>query len=447
MKIQLPKEVNNIIQTLTDAGFEAFAVGGCVRDSILGRIPEDWDITTSAKPQQVKALFKRTIDTGIQHGTVTIMKNGVGYEVTTYRIDGEYEDSRHPKNVEFTENLVEDLKRRDFTINAMAYSHQVGLVDEFGGIEDLKNKVIRCVGNATNRFEEDALRIMRAIRFAAQLGATIDEDTMDAIKKLSANLSNISAERIQVELNKLITSDHPELMMLAYELGVTQIIMPEFDDTMGVEQANIHHCYDVGTHTIVSLKNIPNDKVLRLTMLFHDMGKVHTKTVDEAGVNHFHGHNYVSEKIARSILTRLKYDNNTINMVTKLVRYHDERIPPNDVDVRKAIVEMGRDVLEILPFVQRADALAQSEYNREEKLNRIEEVKKVFSQILERGDCTSLAMLALKGKDVMDLGVKQGKAVGEILHILLEKVVVVPALNDREVLKNIVLEYIKNEGI
>ena len=241
MKIQMPEDVKYILEKLNSAGYEAYAVGGCVRDSILGRIPDDWDITTSAKPEETKALFPRTIDTGIQHGTVTVMCNRVGYEVTTYRIDGEYEDSRHPKEVIFTADLLEDLKRRDFTINAMAYNHlededngdrtykNVGLVDAFGGIEDIENKIIRCVGNPIHRFEEDALRMMRAVRFSAQLGYEIEEETKNAIGVLSGNLANISAERIQVELVKLLISNHPDYLRTAYETGMTKVFFPEFD--------------------------------------------------------------------------------------------------------------------------------------------------------------------------------------------------------------------------
>ena len=226
MRIELPEKVEGIIQTLMQAGYEAYAVGGCVRDSLLGKEPKDWDITTSAKPEEVKRLFPKTIDTGILHGTVTVMSGREGFEVTTYRIDGKYEDSRHPKEVTFTPNLLEDLKRRDFTINAMAYNESTGLVDEFDGIGDLKRGVIRCVGEAEQRFKEDALRMMRAVRFAAQLGFSIDEDTKEAICKLAPTLKNISAERIQVELVKLLESDHPEEMRTLYETGITAVMLP-----------------------------------------------------------------------------------------------------------------------------------------------------------------------------------------------------------------------------
>ena len=274
MQIILPKNVNKIIHVLEEHGFQAYAVGGCIRDSLLGRTPHDWDITTSALPEQVKALFKKTVDTGIQHGTVTILLDGEGYEVTTYRLDGEYEDSRHPKEVTFTSLLSEDLKRRDFTVNAMAYNEKDGLVDLFGGQKDMEEKVIRCVGDPLERFTEDALRILRAVRFAAQLGFSIEERTREAIGILAGNLEHISAERIQAELVKLAVSPHPEEFYTACETGITRVILPEFDEAMETPQNNPHHCYTVGRHMIESMRQIEPDKVLRLTMLFHDIGKL-----------------------------------------------------------------------------------------------------------------------------------------------------------------------------
>ena len=282
MKIELPRKVIMIINNLQLHGYEAFAVGGCVRDSILCRKPEDWDITTSARPEEVKRLFRRTVDTGIEHGTVTVMIGKDGFEVTTYRVDGLYEDNRHPKEVTFTANLEEDLKRRDFTINAMAYNDEVRLVDVFGGMQDLNHHLIRCVGDPMERFSEDALRILRAVRFSAQLSFPIEGETADAVRKLAPTLNNISAERIQVELVKLLMSDHPELMQDACELGITRVILPEWDAMVGVEQHTPHHKYDVAGHTLCAMKNVKKDKILRLTMLLHDMGKPQMKTTDES---------------------------------------------------------------------------------------------------------------------------------------------------------------------
>ncbi len=305
-----------IINNLQLHGYEAFAVGGCVRDSILARRPEDWDITTSAKPEEIKRLFRRTVDTGIEHGTVTVIIGKDSYEVTTYRVDGAYEDGRHPKEVRFTSRLEEDLQRRDFTINAMAYNDDVRLVDVFGGMKDLNHHLIRCVGDPRERFSEDALRILRAVRFSAQLNFPIEPDTAEAIKELAPTLEKISAERIQAELVKLLVSPHPERIRDAYELGITKVILPEWDAMAGVEQNTPHHRYDVAEHTIRAMKYVKRDKILRLTMLFHDMGKPSTKTTDENGRDHFKGHALVSEEIARKVLRRLKFDNETVKTVT-----------------------------------------------------------------------------------------------------------------------------------
>ena len=273
MKINMPAQAAKVIKTLEEHGFEAYIVGGCVRDSILGRTPGDWDITTSASPQEVKEIFEHTVDTGIEHGTVTVLMNHEPYEVTTYRVDGKYEDHRRPNEVHFTKSLKEDLLRRDFTINAMAYNDSEGIIDMYDGMTDLKNKMIRCVGEATKRFDEDALRILRALRFQAQLGFEIEEKTEEAIRNQARFLKDISAERIQVELEKLITSAHPEVLVNAYKLGVTKIIFPEFDIMMETPQNNPHHKYSVGIHTIEAMKNIEAEHIYRWTMLLHDIGK------------------------------------------------------------------------------------------------------------------------------------------------------------------------------
>ena len=302
MKIDLPIDVNFIIRKLEEAGFEAYAVGGCVRDRILGKEPNDWDITTSAKPEQVKSLFDHTIDTGIQHGTVTVMINHVGYEVTTYRIDGKYEDGRHPTEVTFTPDLLEDLKRRDFTINAMAYNDSTGLVDAFDGVFDLERGIIRCVGKPEKRFSEDALRMLRAIRFAAQLGFSIDENTMNGVKMLAGTLKRVSAERIQVELVKLLLSDNPDRLRDAYTSGLTAVFLPEFDAMMKTKQNTIHHKYSVGEHTIRVIEGVPADKVLRIAALLHDVAKPVTKWTDEEGVDHFTGHPQAGAEMSKLIL-------------------------------------------------------------------------------------------------------------------------------------------------
>lgn len=439
MRIQLPGDVKKIIQTLQEAGYEAYAVGGCVRDSLLGRIPSDWDITTSAEPAEVKRLFRRTFDTGIQHGTVTVLFDKTGYEVTTYRIDGRYEDGRHPAEVTFTPNLEEDLKRRDFTVNAMAYNDEAGLIDCFGGAEDLEKGVIRCVGEPAERFHEDALRIMRAVRFAAQLDARIEESTATAIRKLAPTLTRISAERIQVELVKLLISDHPEKMRDLYALGITAVILPEFDRIMETDQNNPHHCYSVGEHTIHTLMNVENSKVLRLTMLFHDFGKAETRTTDEEGIDHFYGHPQISTKMAGKIMRRLKFDTDTMNRVCRLVEKHDVSVEPTPKAVRHAASGMGTELFPLFLQVKKADTLGQSDYLRREKLDRIQKVEQIYRDILQREECLSLKQLALNGRDLIALGVQPGQEMGDLLESMLQMVLDDPARNDRAFLT----EYIK----
>ena len=441
MKIELPKKVLFIINNLQLHGYEAFAVGGCVRDSILARRPQDWDITTSAKPEEIKKLFRRTIDTGIEHGTVTVLFGKDSFEVTTYRIDGAYEDSRHPKEVQFTNRLEEDLSRRDFTINAMAYNDQVRLVDVFGGMQDLNHHLIRCVGDPEERFSEDALRILRAVRFSAQLNFPIESATADAIRKLAPNLQNISAERIQAELVKLLVSPHPERIRDAYELGLTKVILPEWDAMEGVAQNTPHHKYDVAEHTLRALKNVKRDKILRLTMLFHDMGKPMMKTTDENGRDHFRGHALVSEELARSILHRLKFDNETIRTVTKLVCYHDYRVEATPKNVRRAMNRIGVELFPYYLAVRLADVKAQSPYQKREKIENIVEMRQLYQEIIKKQECVTLRQLAVGGRELMDLGMKPGRELGSMLSELLEYVLDDPSRNDKEIL----CAYVKNK--
>ena len=342
-----------------------------------------------------------------------------GFEVTTYRIDGEYEDGRHPKEVTFTGEVREDLRRRDFTINAMAYNDKEGLLDLFGGIDDLNKKVIRCVGN----------------------GFSIEEKTKQAASKLSGNLEKISAERIETEIRKLLLSNHPELLRTAYELGITEVVLPEFDAIMQTEQNTPHHFTNVGEHTLKALELIPGNKVLRYTMLLHDMGKPKMKTTDENGRDHFKGHGEESERIANEVLHRLKMDNDTIKKVTKLVKWHDVRTQPTPKAVRKAMNKLGEELYPLLLQVQYADTMAQSTYQREEKLERIHKVKVIYEQIIEEKQCFSIRNLAVNGKDLIAIGVTQGKQIGEILNILLEDVLEEPSHNTKEYL----LELAKNK--
>ncbi len=433
MKIQLPEDVKNIIEILEANGYEAFAVGGCVRDTLLFRTPGDWDVTTSAKPEEVKALFSHTIDTGIQHGTVTVMIEKNGYEVTTYRIDGEYEDGRHPKDVTFTSNLIEDLKRRDFTINAMAYNERVGLVDEFDGVKDLENKVIRCVGNPRERFSEDALRMLRAVRFAAQLGFSIDEETKEAIRELAPTLAKVSKERIAVELIKTITSDHPEEIRTAYQLGLTKVFMPEFDVAMETVQNNHHHKYTVGEHSIVAMQHVRPDKNLRLIMLLHDLAKPVVLTTDDKGYDHFVGHTQAGADMARGILRRLKFDNATIDYVYRMIKHHDDRPPmDNKALVRRRISQIGLENMPVMIEIKRADILGQSEHDFESKMAYVDELEKAYKEVIEKNHCVNKKDLSVNGSDLIAMGMKPGEEIGVVLDLLFEIVLNDPRLNDRE---------------
>lgn len=451
VRIEVPRKARFIVNTIMAAGYEAYVVGGCVRDSILGRTPQDWDITTSATPQQVKALFPRTLDTGLQHGTVTVMQDKEGFEVTTYRIDGEYEDSRHPREVIFTPNLEEDLKRRDFTINAMAYNEEIGLVDLFGGMQDLQEGIIRCVGNAEERFAEDALRMLRAIRFSAQLGYSIEEKTRAAIRLMAPTLSRISAERIQVELVKMMVSDHPDYLREAYALGVTKVFLPEFDACMETGQHNPHHRYSVGEHILHSCLEVGPDKVLRLTMLLHDIAKPGTLTVDKKGISHFYGHAEVGRKMAEKILRRLKFDNHTTQTVCTLVKYHDHdtgvKEEPTLQSARRFMNKIGAEYCPALFAVKRADILAQSDYRRQEKLERLHRWEELYEQICRENQCVSLKQLAVTGKDLIGAGMKPGKELGEVLQFLLRQVLDDPSLNERETLLRMAKDFCSRHHI
>lgn len=438
--IQLPEKVKIIIQTLQEAGCEAYAVGGCIRDSLLGRTPDDWDITTSAKPAQIKDIFQRTADTGIQHGTVTVLLDGEGFEVTTFRIDGEYEDSRHPREVTFTSNLSEDLKRRDFTINAMAYNEQAGLVDLFHGREDMQKGLVRCVGEPGERFREDALRMMRAIRFSAQLGYAIEPETAEAIRELAPSLSHISAERIQTELVKLVVSPHPEYLGRAYEMGVTKVFFPEWDEAMETRQNNPHHCYNVGEHMLRSMAEIKPDKVLRLTMMLHDIGKPKTLTTDPEGTDHFYGHAERGEEMARQILRRLKFDNETIRKVSRLVLYHDygNSVTPDTRMVRRAMNKIGTDIFPLLLPVKRADMEAQSSYQKEQKQKKLKVWEECCQRIQEQQQCVTLKDLAVTGRDLIAYGMAPGRELGETLQQMLETVLDHPEYNTKEYLLSLI---------
>jgi len=462
MIITLPEKVSFIIRELTKNGYEAYAVGGCVRDSILRRNPEDWDITTSASPFEVKRIFSHTVDTGIKHGTVTVLIGKEGFEVTTYRVDGEYEDNRHPKEVAFTTNLVEDLKRRDFTINAMAYNDEEGLVDVFGGLADIKEQRIRCVGSAVERFDEDALRILRAVRFSAQLGFEIEEETMEAIRLRAFNLKNISAERVRVELCKLLASSHPEKLITAYETGITSVVLPEFDAMMKTEQPNSHHIYNVGMHTMKALTSLKDryeahelaaeccyDKkkqlMLRITALLHDVAKPDIKVTYVESEGHFKDHAVLGSKLAKVILRRLKFDNETIDFVSHLIRYHDYRYGQTEEAMRYACYEIGIDMMDYLFEIQHIDLLAQNPVHTAELFKQLEHARDLFAHVRDTNQCVNLKMLAVNGTDLISSGFTPGKQLGEVLKNLLEEVLKDPSLNTRDQLLHIAqTKYLSN---
>lgn len=446
IKIELPSGVAQIIGELNKAGYEAYAVGGCVRDSILGRNPHDWDITTSAMPLEVKGIFKRTVDTGIKHGTVTVLLGDEGFEVTTFRVDGEYSDHRHPTDVKFTRNLREDLLRRDFTINAMAYSEKTGIVDIYGGMDDLENKIIKAVGDPDARFDEDALRIMRAVRFAAQLGFDIEENTREAIKRHVKYLEDVSAERIETELTKLIMSDHPELLIDAYNLGITEIIFPEFDKMMETPQNTPFHIYDVGRHTIKVLQSVPAEKVLRYAALLHDIAKPECRTTDENGVDHFKKHAVYGADKSVLIMKRLRMDNDSIKAVRRLVYWHDYGIY-GDVSkrsLRRMLSEFGAENFQDYLAIRYADICGQSDHLKEEKIKNTESIKKLYDEIIRDKDCFTVKQLDITGKDIMGLGIPAGPKIGEILNYLLERVMDDPSLNENDKLKHMIEEHLSN---
>lgn len=436
MHIELPEHVSIIIRELQSHGHEAYAVGGCVRDSLMGRIPKDWDITTSAAPNEVKGIFRHTIDTGIRHGTVTVRMENTGYEVTTYRIDGAYKDSRHPESVEFTRSLSEDLRRRDFTVNAIAYNDSGGLIDLFDGMKDLEKKIIRCVGDPYERFGEDALRILRAIRFSAQLDFSIDEETLAAAGRLAPTLRNVSAERIRDELGKLLSSDHPGHILVAYNAGITRILLPEFDAMMATPQENHSHMYSVGEHSVKAVECIPScPEFLRWTMLLHDVGKSFARATDSRGIPDFHDHSANGAVLAVKILRRLRFDNKTTELVRRLIAYHDTPLYDlSDRELRHIVSKAGDDIMGLLFMVNRADIAAKNPEGYEIYAEKLDYTILQYNRIKARGDCLSVRELKINGSDLIELGIPAGRQVGEALNRLLELVLDTPSLNDHELL-------------
>ncbi len=443
MKINLPKNAKFIINRLQDSGFECYAVGGCVRDSLRGIEPHDWDFTTSATPEEIERVFAdcTTVTIGRQYGTIAVIldgapdgtPDGTPYEVTTYRVDGEYSDSRHPDGVSFSRNLSDDLARRDFSINAMAYNERVGVIDLFGGRSDMGFGVIRCVGDPERRFSEDALRILRALRFASVLGYSIEQKTAEAILRQRASLTQISAERVRDELLKLLCGEKCDFILRRYR-SVIAVVIPELKGTFDFEQHNKHHNRDVYRHIVAAVRNIEPDPLLRVTMLFHDIGKPLAQTVDQKGVYHYQNHQKIGAAMTREILRRLCLPNHFIDDVCTLICYHDERFKPDTVMLKQYLRQLGAEHMKRLYKIQRADILAQSSYRREEKLKNLGEVYTELLRILESGECYCLRMLAVSGADLLHMGYRSGKEIGEILDMLLDKVICGELENDKEAL-------------
>lgn len=448
MEIHIPTGARKIIARLEQHGYEAYIVGGCVRDSLMGKRPSDWDICTSARAEEMMALFedKRVIPTGIQHGTLTILAEDGAYEVTTFRIDGEYLDHRHPKSVAFTRELAEDLSRRDFTINAMAWHPERGLIDLFGGVEDLRDRLVRAVGDPVQRFNEDGLRMLRMVRFATVLDFDYDPATYDAVRKQGHLLQYISKERIQVELNKILLAAHPARGLEdLYTLGMYPYIIPMMCHTVGFAQRGGHHFLDVFEHSLLAVGVIAPELVLRLTMLLHDIGKPFVWDSSESlSYDRFDDHAAVSAKLAGKILRDLKYDNATRKDVVELIAHHNDILLPDPVNVRRALARLGEVQTRRLVQVKVADLIAHDLAGEREKiLTLFAEISDAIDEVVARGDCTSVKALAIGGQDMMALGLS-GRAIGQMLNAALELVLEKPEMNTRETLLNWVRGNLEN---
>lgn len=423
-----------ILNTFEENGFEAYIVGGAVRDMLRGQTPHDFDIATSALPEQTKRIFKRTVDTGLKHGTVTVIVNNVGYEVTTFRTEGDYTDKRHPDEVKFVTSISEDILRRDFTVNAMAFSPKRGLLDICGGKEDLQNKTIRCVGISEKRFCEDPLRMLRAVRFAAKLDFEIVPECGEAIKKLAPLIKKISAERIRDELNKILMSEKPQHISLLHNFGLLKHIIPELDMCCGVKQKNKYHIYDVYEHIMCTVKNTPPDLALRWAALLHDIGKPACASCDPNGIIHFYGHHRESVKMANDILHRLKFDNDTAHDILILIENHDVRIENSPPGIKRMMAKTGVPLFEKLLILQEADNLAKNLKFFREKKKKLLESDEIYKCVLAEHQPYMLSDLLINGRDLIKIGYKPGKYLGDCLKLLLDEVIINPELNRREYL-------------
>lgn len=434
IKINIPADANELIHTLQNNGYSAYVVGGCVRDSILSRTPHDWDICTSATPDEILETFndRKIIETGLQHGTVTIVINGEPYEITTYRIDGIYSDNRRPDTVTFTNKLVEDLRRRDFTINAMAYNDEEGLIDPFNGLSDIKEERIQCVGSAKERFGEDALRILRAIRFASQLDFVIEPGTNWEIHQQYKSLKNISVERINSEFCKIAISDSFCIQLLLYK-DVFSLFIPELKDMFDFSQNNPYHAYDVFEHTIHALEKCNSDDlVVRLAVFFHDFGKPYSFQDGEDGYRHFKGHGRMSADITDSIMKRLRFDNETRSNVVELVYYHDATFEVGNKYVKRWLNKIGENQFRRLLEVRKADIKGQKPNYEKERIEKVDNMERLLEEVLQEKECFSLKDLAVNGKDLISIGYKASKELGNTLNTLLQMVIDGDCPNEKE---------------
>ena len=431
MTLNIPSKAKTIITLLENAGFEAFCVGGAVRDSIMGLNPTDWDITTSASPEDTVMVFKdyKTVDTGLKHGTLTVVIDKTPFEVTTYRVDGDYNDNRHPENVHFTKELSDDLSRRDFTVNALAYNDKTGLVDLYDGQEDIYNSIIKTVGAPSARFQEDGLRIMRALRFASVLGFTIESETAKAIHDNKDLLKNISAERLAVELSKLVCGKNAFNILTEY-WDVLSVFIPEIKSAVGFKQYGKKHAYDVWEHICHTVDTIPQDKILRLTMLLHDLGKIPTHKLDENGNSTFKNHATMGGDMAREILTRLRFDKKTINRVSFLVANHDFEPPLSKTDLKKHLKNKTVDDNKTLLTIKKSDRGALSESYRDIS-KESEQCLKWLDEIEKNNECCKIAQLAITGDDLKKKGLK-GEDIGKALDTLLDAVIEGKLQNKKE---------------
>lgn len=431
---ELPSQVQYALQKLNNAGFEAYLVGGGVRDALMGFAPKDFDITTSALPEQTEQVFAQhhLIETGLKHGTVTILIDGMPLEITTFRIDGSYSDFRHPDKVTFTVSLKDDLSRRDFTVNALAYHPLTGITDLFGGQADIKGEIIRCVGMPAERFREDALRILRALRFSSVLGFAIDGQTSAAIHTEKDLLKNVSAERIYSEFVKLLCGKNARKILEDY-IDVIGVFIPQTLAMQDCPQNCVYHCFDVLRHTAAAVEAAPAEPVMRLAAFFHDIGKPACRTTDEAGNDHFYGHCTVSAEITEQVLKELRADTKTVQTVAQLVMHHDTPIRETEKSVKRALNKLTAEGFYMMLDLKRADTLAHASACHE-RLSVLDNLKAIADEVIRKQDCFSLRQLAVNGDDLIAFGLTPGKKIGAVLQRLLDAVVDGEVENEKEAL-------------